>query len=268
MIIENKDQEYLEIFLTPIARCKTYRPKFGRGNGKEGLSLTEFKILYGADPFYSWVGLDTDLMYAAHRAAGGMTSVYRQIGIGCERLFRAILADAADYSDPAMAMWSYTTKTRAGKLKSLSLDGRLELSEIRNQAVLANVKSWIEEYCANLGGVIEPTKGIVFEVRQGYKSKDSKRQNADLDNATVAWANSYLPVFAIFSAQIDTDIILRYRNSRCGVLVGTISNDRLTSLYAFFDQVLHYDLASFFQRHTAAIQTSIYHILETLLSAE
>jgi hypothetical protein len=34
--------------------------------------------MYGADPFCSWVGLDSPLMYAAHKAAGGMTSVYRQ----------------------------------------------------------------------------------------------------------------------------------------------------------------------------------------------
>ena len=94
-------------------------------------------------------------------------------------------------------------------MKKLSLDGRLELSEIQNQRVLTNVKQWTENYCSELGEVSEPTNGIVFEVRQGYKSKDSKRQNADIDNATVAWANNYLPVFAVFSSQIDTDIVLK-----------------------------------------------------------
>lgn len=146
-----KEQNYLEIFLQPIRKCQDYRPKLGQGNSNKGLSFQEFKVLYGADPFYSWIGLDTDLMYAAHRAAGGITSIYRQIG-------------------------------------------------------------------------------IVFEVRQGYKSKDSKRQNADIDNATVAWANGYLPVFAIFSAQIDSDIVLRYRNNRCGILVGRNNDDPQTSL--------------------------------------
>ena len=84
------ENQYLEIFLAPVRQCKSYRPKFGQRNKKQGFSLSEFKTLYGSDPFYSWVGLDTDLMYAAHRAAGGMTSVYRQIGIGCERLFRTL----------------------------------------------------------------------------------------------------------------------------------------------------------------------------------
>jgi hypothetical protein len=265
--VENKDKEYLDTFLIPIRNCKNYRPKFGQGNSKKGLSINEFKSLYNSDPFYSWLGLDTDLMYAAHRAAGGMTSVYRQIGIGCERLFRSVLFDSTGYLDPEFATWSYTAKTRSGKSKKLSLDGRIELSEITKEIVLNNVKQWIKDYCADLGEVAAPTNGIVFEVRQGYKSKDSKRQNADIDNATVAWANSYLPVFAIFSSQIDTDIVLRYRNNRCGVLIGTINDNELSSLYAFCENILGYDLAGFFSRHTGKIQNEIHVILETLLSA-
>lgn len=266
--MENKDHQYLETFLIPIRKCKSYRPRFGQGNSPEGLSLPEFRNLYRADPFYSWVGLDTDRMYAAHRAAGGMTSVYRQIGIGCERLFRAVLVDAAAYQDPALATWSYTVRTRAGTVKTLSLDGRLELSEIRNQGVLTRVKQWIQDYCAELGEVTEPANGIVFEVRQGYKSKDSKRQHADIDNATVAWANNYLPVFAIFSTQIDADIVLRYRNNRCGILTGTTHGNSQSSLYAFCDQILGYNVADFFQRHTAEIRDEIHQVLETLLSAD
>ncbi len=266
--MKNNEKRYLEIFLKPVRNSKTYRPKFGQGNIKEGLSLKEFKVLYRADPFYSWVGLDTDRMYAAHRAAGGMTSVYRQIGIGCERLFRAVLVDTTGYTNPDFATWFYTTKTRSGKAKKLSLDGRLELSEIKNQTVLINVKKWIKDYCADLSEVKEPSNGIVFEVRQGYKSKDSKRQNADIDNATVAWANDYLPVFAIFSSQIDSDIVLRYRNNRCGVLIGTTNGNNQASLYAFCEQILDYDLAGFFKRQSTVIKKEIHDVLEVLLSAE
>ena len=119
-----------------------------------------------------------------------------------------------------------------------------------------------------MGEVAEPSNGIVFEVRQGYKSKDSKRQNADIDNATVAWANNYLPVFAIFSSQIDADIILRYRNSRCGILIGTMEENDLRSIYAFCDRILGYNLADFFQGQSARIQAEIHEVLEVLLSAE
>lgn len=80
---------YRNILIEPINECANYTPKFGHGrNG--GFSLAEFQTLYGADAFYKWLGLDNPLMYSAHKAAGGITSVYRQIGIGCERLVRAI----------------------------------------------------------------------------------------------------------------------------------------------------------------------------------
>lgn len=180
------EERYLETFLEPIRKSKEYKPKFGQGGSNGGLSLSQFKHLYGSDPFYAWVGLDTNLIYSAHRAAGGMTSVYRQLGIGCERLFRTVLVDVTGYTDPESATWSYTTQTKSGKSKKLPLDGRLELGKIQNRTVLENVQQWIIDYCANLGEVSKPSNGIVFEVRQGYKSKDSKRQNADIDNATVA----------------------------------------------------------------------------------
>jgi hypothetical protein len=172
-------------------------------------------------------------MYSAHKAAGGMTSVYRQIGIGCEKLFRLIIQDTCQYKDKDFSTWSYTTKTRAGKTKTLSLDGRLELNEIQNPEVLSKVQVWMKQYLEELNISNVPTNGVVFEVRQGYKSKDSKRQNADIDNATVAWANGYLPVFAIFSSQIDADIILIYRNNRCGIITGVFNGLESLSLYAF-----------------------------------
>jgi hypothetical protein len=75
-------------------------------------------------------------------------------------------------------------------------------------------------------------------------------------------------VFAIFSSQIDTDLILRYRNNRCGILIGTTNDDSKVSLYAFCDRILGYNLADFFQRHTTEIQTEIHDVLETLLSAK
>lgn len=264
--VSEQEARYLEIFLEPIRQCRTYQPKFGQAGA--GVSFSEFKALYGADPFYTWLGLDNEWMYAAHRAAGGMTSIYRQIGIGCERLFRAILVDVTGYLDPTYATWSYSAKTRSGQLKKLALDGRLELSQIQHEVVRQNVQAWIHAYCAELGEVVEPKNGLVFEVRQGYKSKDSKRQNADIDNATVAWANSYLPVFAVFSGQIDSDLVWRYRNNRCGMLIGVMSDDTHLSLYAFCAQVLGYDLAGFFSRYAPMIKKEVHDVLETLLHVE
>ena len=265
--IVTEESLYLKRFLDPIKVCRRYKPKFGLGNKEEGLDLTRFLSLYGADPFYSWIGLDSDLMYAAHKAAGGMTSVYRQIGRGCESLFRQIIIDHAEYQDPRYALWSYIAKTKNNKDKTLSLDARLELSAIQNPDVRARVIQWIADYSKYLS-VPAPVNGAVFEVRQGYKSKDSKRQNADIDNIAVAWANGYLPVFAIFSSQIDADLVLRYRNSRGGVIIGTTSGSSQSSLFVFSREVLGYDLADFFRRNSELIKIEMYGTLEALLSAE
>lgn len=260
------EAQYLELFLEPIRKCADYTPKFGTSAREAGLALSDFKGLYSTDPFYSWIGLDSDLMYAAHKAAGGMTSIYRQIGIGCERLFREILFDCAKYSDRSEATWSYAAQTQSGKAKTLYLDGRLGLADIGDAAVKSRVELWIRDYCVSLGVPRSPDAGAVFEVRQGYKSKDSKRQNADIDNATVAWSHNYLPVFAIFSSQIDTDIVLRYRNSRCGILTGTRDTGPLSSLYDFMEEVISYDLARFFRFNSRAIRQEIEQILITLLT--
>lgn len=75
------DEPYLNIIVGHITTCKAYKPAFGQG---KPVSLEAFQQLYGTDPFYSWFGLNDPLVYAAHRAAGGITSVYRQIGLGCE----------------------------------------------------------------------------------------------------------------------------------------------------------------------------------------
>lgn len=262
------DKKYLSIFLEPIKRSADYKPKFGNAAQTEGYSLAQFKELYGSDPFYAWIGLNSDLMYAAHKAAGGMTSVYRQIGIGCERLFREIIIDSTEYADKTLATWSYSTKTKAGKTKTLSLDGRLECSAIQSPHVKTATENWIQSYCKQLNEVSPPKNGIVFEVRQGYKSKDSKRQNADIDNATVAWANGYMPVFAIFSSQIDFDIVLRYQNNRCGILTGINNDDPHLSLFAFCKTVLDYDLGAFFDRNSDEIKTCVESVISTLLSTK
>lgn len=259
------EERYINLFLNPVLRCKDYRPKFGEGTTSKGLSLNQFLDLYGADSFYNWIGLDSELMYAAHKAAGGMTSVYRQIGIGCEHLFRAILMDVANYDRPDYAVWSYTARTSAGQEKRLSLDGRLDLNLMRNDGLSYRVREWATEYCKHISAAQIPQNGVVFEIRQGYKSKDSKRQNADIDNATVAWANGYFPVIAVFSSQIDSDLVLRYRNNRCGILTGQLSSDPFSSFFAFSQQVMGYDLASFFRRNSTMFKVTIQSVLQTLL---
>jgi len=218
-----------------IRVCAQYKPKLGHG-AKAGYSLQEFQRLYRDDPFYSWLGLDNPLMYSAHKAAGGMTSVYRQIGIGCEVLFRQVLQDALGLAEEDVN-WSYTLPKSAGKTRTLYLDARIPIGKVKDVVRRKKIQQWVLQAARDMD--IEPriTKslgGIVFEVRQGYKSKDSKRQNADIANAATAYTKGLLPCVGILSLQIDQDIALRYRNERWVLLTGlTRESSPHESIYAF-----------------------------------
>ncbi len=126
----NSDEKYLKIIADALTVCANYRPMFGHGR-KGGLSLEQFQRLYESDPFYSWFGLSSPLMYAAHKAAGGMTSVYRQIGIGCQWVFVELLKDHLGLDDET-ANWSYTVRSRGSKSRRLSLDGRIPTDAVFN----------------------------------------------------------------------------------------------------------------------------------------
>jgi hypothetical protein len=264
------DAAYLALVLSPIRACATYKPKFGQGAKGAGLSLDQFQTLYRADPFYNWFGLDNPLMYAAHKAAGGMTSVYRQIGIGCERLFRTVLRDTLQLTDDDVT-WSYTVPTAGGKTKTLYLDGRVPLDRIRDASRRKQFHDWMRQSALALNvndRVFATLTGTIFEVRQGYKSKDSKRQNADIANAATAYTNSYLPCAAILSAQIDSDILLRYRAEKWAVVTGIVGTHApLLSTYDFMKDVVGYDLAAFFKRNSSLLRAEVDQVLNALLLA-
>lgn len=265
-----QDQKYFDIMVEPLRVCLSYKPKLGHG-GKAGYSLKEFRKFYQADPFYTWMGLDTPLMYAAHKAAGGMTSVYRQLGIGCERLFRAILQDQLGLTEP-QSKWSYKIPLSAKRHRTLSLDGRIILEDVKDVASRHRLEQWMTEAAAILDiddKVLKSLSGIVFEVRQGYKSKDSKRQNADIANAATAYTKGYLPCAAILSLQIDQDIALRYTAEKWLILTGSVNLDNPhESVYAFMKTVVGYDLSAFFTRNKNSFKRLVTEILTVLLKAE
>ena len=111
--------------------------------------------------------------------------------------------------------------------------------------------------------------GTIFEVRQGYKSKDSKRQNADIANAATAYIKGYLPCATILSMQIDSDILERYRTEKWAVLTGSIGlNDPLRSTYDFMREIVGYDLSAFFERNKKTLHIEIDNVLRALLTPE
>ena len=265
--VQSRDASYVAIILERVRVSASYKPKFGRG-GRIGLTLRQFRGLYSADPFYAWFGLDDAMLYAAHKVAGGMTSIYRQIGIGCERVFRQILQDELGLSS-ADTMWSYEVPTNDGGTRKLSLDGRIPLAQVQDTADQERIQEWIRRSSQAVGvepGVFRSLTGAVFEVRQGYKSRDSKRQNADIANAASAYVKSYLPCVVVLSNQIDEDVLRRYRAARWVVVTGTVGTDNaLTSTYDFMREVVGYDLAGFFDRNAGKLQSEVARVLQALL---
>lgn len=187
------------------------------------------------------------------------------------KVFRQVLQDSLRLS-AADVVWSNETPTPGGKTRKLTLDGRVPLDRIPEEQTKARFQDWMKQSADALG--VEPRMfdsltGVVFEVRQGYKSKDSKRQNADIANASTAYIQSYMPCAAILSNQIDGDILLRYRAEKWSVITGvTGRNDPLTSTYDFMRDVVGYDLAAFFERNAETLRKEIDTVLRALLAPD
>lgn len=266
---EEQKTRYREILISPVRECANYSPKFGHTKDG-GFSLAEFQALYGQDAFYKWLGLDSPLMYSAHKAAGGITSVYRQIGIGCERLVREVFKDNLGLSETDVK-WSYSVSGANGKSRVLTLDGRIIFEAVTDDAAKTRLVQWKNQVVEQLElakAVSDAMTGVVFEVRQGYKSKDSKRQNADISNAANAYANGYIPCLMVMSAQIDDDIVTRYRQAKWQILQGYINTTPFTSTYDFFKNVIGFDLATFMADNQAQFQSEIHRVLDRLMRAE
>lgn len=265
------DDEYMEILFDALRVCARYKPKFGQGSKGGGLTLEQFLDLYRQDRFYGWFGLNSPMMYAAHKAAGGMTSVYRQIGIGCERLFRRVVKDSLELSDEDVT-WSYRVASPSGRMRTLYLDGRVPFEKIGDRRKRDRFLGWMSDSAEILDvdrKVFECLTGAVFEIRQGYKSKDSKRQNADIANAAVAYTKGYFPCAVILSGQIDNDILFRYRTEKWSVVTGIVgAANPMVSTYDFMKDVVGYDLAAFFERNSSALQGEIDAVLKALLAPE
>jgi len=263
---ESRDQAYLELICGALRVCLNYKPSCGQGR-QGGVTIEEFQRIYREDEFYSWFGLDSPLVYAAHKAAGGMTSIYRQIGIGCQLLFHRILQDALGLS-PTDATWSYKVPTTKGKSRTLSLDGRIALQNLATSPRRSTIENWLKAATAHIGlkgKNAANLHGAVFEVRQGYKSNDAKRQNADVANAASAFAYRYVPVMLLLSVQIPANLAERYVRARWLILRGTLSGTAIDSTYVFCGDVLGYDLAGFFRRNSAAIKNETLALFEGLL---
>jgi len=257
------DKELLSVFLDPIRKSGKYKPAFGLGR-KTGISLNEFEEIYSEDLFYNWIGLNTSSVYSAHKAAGGLTSVYRQIGVGAESLFRLIVVASLQVPREDVS-WNYSYTKANGKEGVHTLDALIKHS--MGGKKYPKILDWLNGSKKFLS-LSQSTNldGAVFEVRQGYKSADSKRQNADLRFGMRSYQVDLLPVVCVFSSQVSFPVIKRYRSDGMLVLTGVDSSDPYLSTFAFVKDVLGYDMESFFSRNSTEIQSTVQSVVNRLLS--
>ena len=263
---KENDSRYLSLLLDPLAECARYRPAFG-SNKAEGVDVERFRKLYGEDPLYRWVGLDSELMYTAHKAAGGMTSIYRQLGVGCARFLRQIVQDEYQLSD-AQTAWSYTYDKGDGTKATHTLDVCIRVNDIEEVVKRERFTAWICDTARGMGyseSNISILSGAVFGIRQGYKSADSKRQNADLRFGMRARSDdALLPAIMIVSTQVNSNLYQRYRDQRLHMMLGVLDGDNST--FGFFSSVIGYDLVGFFKRNSPTIRQRVEEIIKNLLT--
>jgi hypothetical protein len=265
--MDKKNNELIKIFLEPVRKCSDYKPAFGQSKS-EGMSLSDFTDLYGRDSFYTWIGLNDPLLYAAHKAAGGLTSVYRQVGIGSERLLQTVIMSSLGLKKNQIT-WEYLYDKPDGKKGVHILDAKIAIEDLcENSKNL--FRPWLKSALkkVSLNNKSMQITGAAFEIRQGYKSADSKRQNADLRFGIRAYQASLIPVFAVLSSQVSDPVVKRYQRDGMLVLTGINSSDTTTSTFAFFRDVIGFDLAAFFELNSKIIRQEIKLILEKLLTAK
>lgn len=88
-----------------------------------------------------------------------------------------LFKDALNLSEDDIK-WSYTVTLPNGAIRTLYLDGRIALDKIANKTKRVRLHTWMKDSAELIGvdsNVFSTLTGTIFEVRQGYKSKDSKR---------------------------------------------------------------------------------------------
>lgn len=75
-----------------------------------------------------------------------------------------------------------------------------------------------------------------------------------------------LPVMMLASSQVNMAVRRRYHSSNLLVLIGSLSNDPTASTFAFYRDVIGYDLEDFFERYSGGIRSEVQAILVSLLT--
>ena len=93
-----------------------------------------------------------------------MTSIYRQIGIGGQNLFRQIVKDELKLTDD-QTKWSYKVPSSNNRMRRLELDARIDINDIADSKKQLRLRSWLLSVSRSLGvdeGIADDLRGVVF----------------------------------------------------------------------------------------------------------
>lgn len=247
--MKNRDEWYLSVLTDPVKATRHCEPLFGR-RGQRGVDLDEFQSIYGADLFYRTCGLNDPAVYAAHRAASVMTSMYRQLGKGARQLIRAILCDSFGVTDDE-ATW---------KVRGQDLGCVVRLRGDAGGAADIALRDWLSGIDASFGGV-------AIEVRQGMKTADARREHSYVEaNAKSAVEQGLMPVLLLLSAQANEAAMDGYRAAGWQVLLGDTNGSIYDSSYGFIQFVTAFDLEDFLIQNHRRIDAEVGGVLRDVFA--
>jgi hypothetical protein len=165
--------------------------------------------------------------------------------------------------------WSYEYRKTRTKTGRRALDAKIDASDL-NAKAREPFSQWLKDVRVRINRWAKGAQitGAVFEVRQGYKSADSKRQLADMYFGDQALHEGLAPVFPILSTQVSEPVIQRYRSGGMLVLTGTLEDDPVSSTFAFVHQVVGYDLVGFFNRNSRVLRAEVTKTIAKLLAPD
>ena len=240
-MVQVDEAELLAIIKRNLAVAGRYRRQ--KDTTKEGEALKQ-------DPVFSLFGL-TGQEYILAKARGAqVVSLHRKLGDLYQELVSFLFQSALQLS--AEEIKFELVRGRSSGAGKRSLDAKIPFDGL-NAEVAARLKALSAKVVAanpkkypNM-----PARGLGFEVRFCYQIGDSKRINADIENADASLAMGYLPVMLIFCSISLHDPIDRFRSrSKWFVLEGMPSYDFLRELTSF-------DLFGFLQDRSDLIRTWI-----------
>lgn len=189
-----------------------------------------------SDALYGLLFRDISEFYVQSVLGGRITtSLHRNFGDIVEMSVREIFKSAFDLDDQ-LAQSSFTLKS-IEKRSTRTTDVTLPYTALEEKTV-GRLRAFHEQLCKrhrrDVEGLHATCKGVGYEVRQCYKSNDSKRRTADIDMSHLLANKGLAPVMLIFCSSSSASIIQDYnRLSKWLILEGTAAFEYVNDVTGF-----------------------------------